>query len=529
MTHTPTILPTMRLTLPADRINLKSAWAAAFLRPVLTALLPATLGSKVAADLPSREPGRLVILAVCLVVFLVPIVRAADPPNVLVILTDDQGWADIGYNNPGKVYTPNLDKLAGEGVVLANHHVMPQCTPTRVALFTGRYPGRYGKAPLQATNERSFPPGTPTLATMLKAAGYETFHCGKWHMGAAREDGPNAHGFDYSYGSISGGVGMYDHRYRPGKTRETWHRNQELIPGFENGRHATDLVAEDAIRVIRQTHNKPFFLYLAFHAPHTPLDERGRFVDRPTQLDPKNPKRWLNEDEIEWFNDPKGIIQRESDPEKRLLLAAVHHLDHAIGEVVKSLDESGQRGNTLILFSSDNGPQGSWLGNAFPDDLRLTDFNQPVPMRGRKMDVWQGGIHVPGFVNWPGHLTPKKVTEPVHIVDWFPTLAALAGTQLDPSTDLDGFDLAPVLFNSGTMPQRNMYWIWGSQTTRWALRWSDWKIVRYSPQEPSEPSDWQLFNLKEDPKETTDVAATHPEVVEKLHGMFLNQRALDLK
>lgn len=406
---------------------------------------------------------------------------------------------------------------------------MPQCTPTRVALFTGRYPGRFGKAPLQATDARSFPPGTTTLATLMKSAGYETYHCGKWHMGAAREDGPNAHGFDYSYGSISGAVGMYDHRYRQGKSNETWHRNQQIIPGYENGRHATDLVAEDAIRVIRQKHGKPFFLYLAFHAPHAPLDERGRFVNRPTQLDPKNPNRWLNEDEIEWFNDPKGIIQREPDPEKRLLLAAVNHLDHAIGEVVKALDESGQRANTLILFSSDNGPQGKWPGNVYPDDLKLTDFNQPLPMRGMKTDVWEGGIHVPGFANWPGHIKPGKVAEPDHIVDWLPTIAALAGARPDPSIVLDGVDLAPVLFKSGTLPDRDFYWIWNSQTNRWALNWGDWKIVRYSTEEPLKPSDWQLFNLKDDPKESTDLASRQPEMLEKLHAMFLKQRARDLK
>jgi arylsulfatase A-like enzyme len=171
-------------------------------------------------------------LAVCCAVLPTPLIRAAERPNVLVILTDDQGWADIGYNNPEKV-----------------------------------------------------------------------------------------HGFDNSYGSISGAVGMYDHRYRPGKSSETWHRNQEIIPGYENGRHA-------------------------------------------------------NEDEIEWFNDPKGIIQHEPEPDKRLFLAVVNHLDHAIGEVVKALDDSGQRANTLILFSSDNGPQGKWPGKAYPDDLKLAKLHR---------------------------------------------------------------------------------------------------------------------------------------------------------
>jgi arylsulfatase A-like enzyme len=455
--------------------------------------------------------------------------RAAAPPNVLVILTDDQGWADIGYNNPGKVHTPNLDRLAAEGAKFKNHYVMPQCTPTRVALFTGRYPGRFGRAPLQATNEQCFPPGTPTLATMMKSGGYETFLSGKWHMGEAAADGPNHHGFDHSYGSIAGAVGMYEHTYRKGKGSETWHRDQTIIPGYENGRHATDLVAEDAIRVIRQKREKPFFLYLAFHAPHTPLDERGRFTDRPTQLDPKNPERWLNEDEIEWFNDPQGIIQKEPDPEKRLLLATLNHLDHAVGEVIKALDETKQRGNTLILFSSDNGPQGSWSGKAYPDDLKLTDFNQPLPMRGMKCDVWEGGIRVPGFANWPGRINPKTITEPVHIVDWFPTLAAVTGHADGKISQSDGVDLSPVLFNTGKLPLRELYWIWNPKTNRWALRYGDWKIVRYGTKEPEQANDWQLYNLKDDPEEKKNVAAGHPAILGQLHERFLKQRSMDLK
>jgi len=456
-------------------------------------------------------------------------ISGAKPPNVLVVLTDDQGWADIGYNNPGKVHTPNLDQLAAEGAKFENHYVMPQCTPTRVALFTGRYPGRFGRAPLQATNERCFPPGTPTLATMMKSGGYETWLCGKWHMGEAADDGPNHHGFDHSYGSLAGAVGMYEHTYRKGKNSETWHRDQTIIPGYENGRHATDLVAEDAIRVIRQKGGKPFFIYLAFHAPHTPLDERGRFVNRPTQLDPENPKRWLNEDDIQWFNDPKGIIQREPDPEKRLLLAAINHLDHAIGQVIKALDESNQRENTLILFSSDNGPQGSWPGKAYPDDLKLTDFNQPLPMRGMKTDVWEGGIRVPGFANWPGRIKSKTITGPVHIVDWLPTIAAVAGQPAGKSSPHDGIDLSPVLFGADTLPQRDLYWIWSSKTSRWALRNEEWKIVRYSTDEPTHALDWELYNLKNDPKEKNNVAAAHPDILGQLHQRFLKQRAMDLK
>ena len=138
-----------------------------------------------------------------------------DRPNVIVIITDDQGWADIGYNNT-RVFTPNLDQLAAEGAIFVNHYVMPQCTPTRVAVMTGRYPGRFGNQCLQASNKPAFPRGTPTLATMFRDCGYETYLSGKWHLGSDPESGPNHFGFDESYGSLAGAVGMYEHRYRRG-------------------------------------------------------------------------------------------------------------------------------------------------------------------------------------------------------------------------------------------------------------------------------------------------------------------------
>ena len=472
--------------------------------------------------------GKRLTIAILLAAAMTTGLSAATKPNILVIITDDQGWGDIGYNNPEKVYTPNLDRLAKTGATFANHYVMPQCTPTRVAVFTGRYPGRFGRGPLAAANAPAFPKGTPTLASMLKATGYRTYLCGKWHMGSSPDHGPNHFGFDESYGSLAGAVGMYDHRYRTTSPYAiTWHRDHEIIPGYENGQHATDLVADDAIRVIKKESDEPFFIYLAFHAPHTPLDERGKFIDRPTQLDPANPKRWLNEDEIAWFNDPAGKIQSEPDPEKRLLLAVVNHLDDAIGRVVQALDETGKREDTLILFSSDNGPQVNWGGKAYPADLKLTNFNQPIPMRGSKCDTYEGGIHVPGFANWIGTIKPKTIPDPVHIIDWFPTLAALTGGNAH--AKLDGTDLAPVLLRDGNLEKRDLYWIWSPKTSKWALRHGDWKIVRYSKVEPKAAADWQLFNLKTDPKEATNVASANPEVRDRLHRLFLKQRAKDKK
>lgn len=453
--------------------------------------------------------------------------KEAEKPNVIVLLVDDLGWGDIGYNNPEKVYTPNMDALAASGITFTQHYSMPQCTPTRVAVFTGRYPGRFGTTGLMAANKNSFPKVTPTLATMFREAGYETYLCGKWHMGSTFEHGPAHFGFDRSYGSLTGAVGMYDHRYREGEYEFTWHRDMVAIEGTENGTHATDLVAGDAIRFIREDRERPFFMYLAFHAPHTPLDERGAFKDRPTQPDPEQPERWLNEDEIPWFNDPEGKIQNEPDPEKRLLLAVVHHLDYAIGEVVRALEETGKRENTLILFSSDNGPQVNWGGNAYPDDLHLTDFNQPIPMRGRKLDVYEGGIHVPGFASWPAVLERKEVDQAVHVIDWFPTLAALLGFEEAKEYQLDGKDLGGLLFHDKALEPRPLYWIWHTRTNRWALRFGDWKIVKYGEEEPVLPDDWQLFKIDEDPEEEHDLGSENPEKREELHKLFLVERSKD--
>jgi arylsulfatase A-like enzyme len=455
-------------------------------------------------------------------------VEQPERPNVIVILSDDQGWADIGYNNPERVYTPQIDALAAGGVTFSRHYVMPQCTPTRVALMTGRYPGRFGKHALVATNEPAFPHGTPTLAGMFREAGYETFLVGKWHMGSSPDHGPNHFGFDHSYGSLAGAVGMYDHRYRKGQFRETWHRDHQPIDGHENGVHATDLVAREAVRIIEAERDKPFFLYLAFHAPHAPLDERGEFVDQPTRLDPDNPERWINEDKIRWFNDPEGKIQSEPDPEKRLFLAVIHHLDHAVGEVVAALERAGQRDNTLILYSSDNGPQVNWPGHAYPDDLKLSDINQPIPMRGSKCSVWEGGIHVPAFANWPGRIAAKTVDEPVHIIDWFPTLAELIGHDLEQPVAWDGIDIGDAVLGDAEIGERDIYELWGRNPDRWALRRGDWKIVSYGGGEP-DAGRWQLFDLVNDPQEKHNIARQHPERVATLHRRFVEQRQKDLR
>jgi arylsulfatase A-like enzyme len=447
-------------------------------------------------------------------------------PNIIVILTDDQGWGDIGYNNP-KVYTPNMDKLARSGALFTNHYVMAQCTPTRVALMTGRYPSRFGPHATAASTKPAFPKGTPTIASMLKSQGYATCLSGKWHLGSSPDHGPNYFGFDQSYGCLSGAVGNYNHGYRKGPLFHTWHRNHQLIEGSENGVHTTQLITDDAIRFIRQKRDKPFFLYLPFTAVHTPLDERGKFINQPTQLDGHNPNRWKNEDKILWFNDPLGKIQQEQDPEKRLFLAALHHLDHAIGRVIDTLKDQNLYEKTLLLFSSDNGPQVNWPGNAYPDDLKLTNFNQPIPMRGKKIDVYEGGIKVPGFAVWPRKIKPQRIDNPMHIVDWFPTIAQVVGFESTDPLSWDGVDQSPTILSGAKAPDRDFYWV--QSNYRRAVRHGDWKVVSYSRQAPAKKDDWNLYNLVSDPLEKKNVANLHPEILADLHQRFLRHHRLDKK
>jgi arylsulfatase A-like enzyme len=478
---------------------------------------------------------RIILVLPVLILFLGGCTKESDretenyKPNVIVIIADDMGWADIGYNNP-RVYTPNLDQLANSGAKFLSHYVMPQCTPTRIALMTGRYPGRFGPTGLQATNEPVFPTGTPTIAKMFQDNGYESFMSGKWHLGSSPESGPNHFGFDESHGSLTGAVGMYDHRYHEKDDTPydpTWHRNHTIIPGFQNGRHVTDLTKEEAVRFIKKDRDSPFFLYLPFHAPHTPLDERGDFVDTPTQPDPANPERWLNEDKIKWFNDPEGKIQAEASRDKRLLLATVYHLDDAVGEVLKALNETGQRENTIVLFSSDNGPWVNNAGGGYPDNFPLNDYNQPDNKRGKKLDVWEGGVHVAGFIHWPEKIESKEIKEYVHIIDWFPTLANIIDISPGKEVDWDGVDLSTLLFGEGSLEERSLYWIWHPVTNRWALRYGDWKIVKYGTDEPQKPEDWGLYHLTNDPEEKYDIAGQHPEKLKQLHAIFLEQRAKD--
>ena len=423
-------------------------------------------------------------------------------PNVVLIVADDLGWGDVGWH-AADMPTPNLDRLVGEGVEFDQHYVMPQCTPTRVALMSGRYPSRFSKHCTTASNERSLPPGTPTLASLLQGAGYRTGLIGKWHLGSDPAWGPGQYGFDTSYGSLTGAVGMYDHRYRLGNQYElTWQRDGALLElgTPEDEGHATDLCLREALAFLQVEDPAPFFLYLPFHAVHTPLVESELWLERAAHIE---------------------------DEERQLYAAAVAHLDHAIGRITRALVEQELASETLVIFVSDNGAQINHSGGQYPPpDPALSDFSSNAPLRGRKTQAYEGGVRVPAFAWWPGRLAPRVSASPLHAVDWLPTLARLCGVELAPEFEheLDGVDMGPWLFGDSEPPiarERPMYWVWGGNRRWEALRAGAHKIVRQRNQA------WELYDLANDPNETTDLAAEQTEILARLLAHYTLERSRD--
>lgn len=414
------------------------------------------------------------------------------PPNVVVILSDDQGWNDVGWHG-SEVRTPNLDRLAAEGVRLEQHYVYATCSPTRVALLSGRYPSRYGVlAPLAATTE--FKADAAHLPHGLRALGYRTHIVGKWHIGETPEHLPRRYGFDTSYGYLRGQIDPYTHRYKHGD-HVTWHRNDAFV---EERGHVTDLITEEAVRVIEQAGDRPFFLYVAHHSPHAPLNE---------------PPGWIAP-----YDDVFDDVWR------RHYAAAVTHMDEGIGQVVSALDRTGLRQHTLIVFSSDNGGQRRW--NAPPSEYNgryapHTTLGDNRPLRGWKTELYEGGIRVPALMNWPGVLgAGGEVTSPTHVCDLAPTLLRLAGGTVDPGWTLEGADLWPLVNGRDTAPApRTLYWRTPSHR---AIRQGDWKLI------VDRNDAAELFDLRADPHEQHERSAQHPERVRDLRRLLEQHTAEDL-
>jgi arylsulfatase A-like enzyme len=410
------------------------------------------------------------------------------PPNIVFIIADDLGWADVAFHG-GNAPTPQLDKLAASGLELTQHYVAPVCSPTRTGLLTGRCWSRFGVTSPQ--NDRALPWNTVTLPRALKQAGYETCLTGKWHLGSKSEWGPNHFGFDHSYGSLAGGVGPWDHAYKVGPYSATWHRDEKLIT--EEG-HVTDLIAREAIAWLGQRKDKPFFLYVPFTAVHLPLKEPAEWLKRvPSEIEGEVPRNYA---------------------------ACIMHLDDAVGQIIAALEKNGQRDNTLVIFTSDNG--GSTAENAGqaypPDDYPKGKIpGNNAPLRGIKGDLYEGGIRAATIAHWPGKLKPGQCTAPAQIVDWMPTFCALAGVTPPQNLKWDGMNLWPVMTGQTTPSSRTLYWVAPGFRSR-AVRDGDWKLIAYAAgkQADAKPARVELFDLARDPNETSDLAKQLPDKVAEM-------------
>lgn len=414
-------------------------------------------------------------------------------PNFLVFVADDLGSANVPWRG-SDYHMPALDALSKESVRLDVCYTHPMCSATRSALLSGRCASRFGCTGAQ--NERVYPFGTVTLASALQSVGYETAITGKWHLGSRPDWGPNHFGFQYSYGSLAGGVGPYDHHYKKGPYTETWHRNEVLIQ--EEG-HVTDLIANEAIRWLAQRDGtKPFFLYVPFTAVHIPIDEPQKYLD---------------------------LNKKFEEPGVRLHAACATHMDEAIGAVLAALDRSGLLDDTLVLFFSDNGGHGRTqnFDTKYPGQYpEQTVAGDNTPLRGTKTQLYDGGIRTAALVRYPDKLKPGyHVTAPIHTHDWMPTFCRLAGFETKQDLKWDGRDVWSQLTGEHPSPEpRTLYWL-GVARREQAIRHGDWKLI------VSQKSGVELFDLKNDPNETTNLAEREPQHVADLKKLLEQAAAND--
>ena len=410
--------------------------------------------------------------------------QSAKKPNILYIVADDLGWADVGFHG-SDIRTPNIDRLAKGGAVLDQFYVLPMCTPTRAALMTGRYPFRYGlqTGVIPASLSYGLSTDERLLPQALRDAGYSTAIVGKWHLGHGdKKYWPGARGFDHQYGPLIGEIDYFTHE---AAGVVDWYRNGEVVK--EEG-YSTTLLGNDAVQLIQQ-HNadKPLFLYLAFNAAHTPYQAPEEYLEK--------------------YKDIK-------DPSRRAYAGAITAMDDQIGRVLAALAEKKMLDNTLVVFMSDNGgTRNALFTGAIADVSKLTIPCDNGPYREGKGTNYEGGTRVVGLANWPGHIQPgSRVEGPMHVVDWYPTLLALAGADLQQPKKLDGLDLRSTLLQAAPSPRTEV--VYNIEPFRAALREGDWKLVWRTIL----PSSVELYNLADDPAESRNLAAENPDKVAALQA-----------
>ena len=408
------------------------------------------------------------------------------PPNVVLIITDDMGYADLSSYGAKDIRTPNIDKLARDGARLTQFYAnAPVCTPTRAGLITGRWQQRVNlEYPLglhrPADYDRGLTPTGRTLPQLMKNAGYATALVGKWHLGWKPEYSPIRHGFDYFFGLKSGFHDFYTHTTPDtpisGGLDLYENDSQVAVSGY-----TTDLITDRSIRFIERSARGPFFIDVAYNAPHWPYqrpDKPGVARDSARHLRP-------------WD---------DSTSTRADYVAMVERVDNGVGKILSALERLGLRDNTIVIFTNDNG--GEWLSNN-------------APFFHTKFTVWEGGLRVPAIVRWPGHIRPGTVSQQVGItMDLTRSIVAAAGAPVPADLVLDGIDIFPILEGKAPEQKRTLYWRTLSPPRRMsAIRDGDWKLLL----DAGIP---MLFNLKDDVGERNNLVNRETTIVKRLFAQY---------
>jgi N-acetylgalactosamine-6-sulfatase len=415
----------------------------------------------------------------------------AAPPNVVLIVADDLGYGDLGCYGCRDIKTPHLDRLAAQGVRFTNFYANgPECTPTRAALLTGRYQHRVGglecaiglgnvgryddAARLREANDLGLPAAEVSVARLLRDAGYDTALCGKWHLGYEDKFSPNRHGFDQAFYCLGGGMDYFRHVEDPARPEPALRVNGKPVrrPGY-----FTDLVADEAVRFLRSPRDRPFFLYVAFTAPHAPYQGPG---------------------------DEKAAgeaVWKQGQAPPAVYAAMVERLDEAAGRILAALDDGRLTSNTLVVFTSDNGGTAS---------------ARPTKLRGHKGSTFEGGIRVPCIASWPGVLTAATTDRVAITMDLTASLARAAGVGPPRDRAFDGIDVLGQLAKGQPATPRTLFWrARRGDRTWWAVRDG---TAKYVARRDGDTKREYLFDLDRDPGEEHDLSARRGEDVARLRG-----------
>ncbi len=409
-------------------------------------------------------------------------------PNLIVIMTDDQGYADVGFNGGKDIPTPNLDSIARNGVLFTSGYVAyPVCSPSRAGFITGRYPQRFGyerNPRFQPDNRVSGLALTETtLADALGKVGYHSGIIGKWHLGAHPDLHPLKRGFNEFFGHLGGGARYFPEELTLKEFSPAMNESQSyrlwMLRNHEPTRttqYLTDEFSGEAVRFVTRHKDGPFFLFLSYNAPHAPLQAPEKYLSRFTGIE---------------------------DPRRRTYAAMVSAVDDGVGQLLAKLCELGLEDQTLVFFLSDNGG---------PERVNASDNGS---LRGGKSDAWEGGIRVPFAAQWPGRL-PKGLVydKPVLSLDIFATIAALAGASTDPARPLDGINLMPYLTGENTDAPHEAVFLRKLDQGAYAVRRGDHKLVI-----PQSGAKQQLYNLTDDLGETKNLASAQPEILGELEQL----------